>query len=85
VVSSSSFYTIVPADPLWTQLEKKLAEQDTTFDDLGKATDWLTLLRDLGFTALQSGKLLKKIEDRHRQSSGAGFVHLSPHTLPVSL
>lgn len=47
------------------QLEAKLNEKNTKISDLSAGTNWLGVLEELGFTNLESGRLLKVIEERH--------------------
>ena len=54
----------------WEIFKGKLKERQRTFDMLDVDTDWKGLLVELGYSALDSGVLLKEIKSRKPPSSG---------------
>jgi hypothetical protein len=50
-----------------------LAKQGTEFKDLDVDTPWIDVLKDLGFKALQIGKLLKLIKAKFPTGSLRGI------------
>eukprot|EP00808_Paulinella_micropora_P018373 g5376.t1 len=74
-------------DALFQDFEEKLAAEDTIFTDLDVDTPWKDLLKDLGFSALQVGKLLKEIKrklEERRDPSLSSKPLSSPSSLSSS-
>lgn len=49
----------------WKKLEAKLNEHNANISDFDAQTDWPAVLKEIGFTALDTGRLLKVIKARH--------------------
>ena len=60
-------------EPLWDRLQAKLKEQYASLSDFDEETDWHSVCKELGFSALQTGQLVKLIkaqQSAHTDASG---------------
>mmetsp|Transcript_17046 Transcript_17046/g.30547 ORF Transcript_17046/g.30547 Transcript_17046/m.30547 type:complete len:276 (+) Transcript_17046:130-957(+) len=69
VISDLEYPSSIQTDTgrrLWVDFVNRLKLQDCSIEDLDVETDWKDLLRkDLGFSALEAGRLLKIIKAEH--------------------
>merc|ERR1712228_1020934 len=65
--------TPVPGHVLWKIFEAALDAEGAKFSDFDPRTNWGGVLTELGFTALESGKLLKMIVARNTSNGVKSF------------